>query len=77
MKYETTKPVTQQRLYVIMNRDNMKLLQTDINISEFSNFRTPATARWYFEVNSESDVEQLKDIVDFAKSENLQILFIG
>lgn len=55
----------------------MKLLQQHKDISQLSNFKTAATARWYFEVNSEDDLDQLKQVIDFAAAEDLKVLFIG
>ena len=55
----------------------MDFLRQHIDISQLSNFKTPAGARWYFEVNSEDDLDQLKQVVDFAKSGDLKVLFIG
>jgi len=55
----------------------VKLLQQHKDISGLSNFKTPAKARWYFEVNGEDDLGDLKEVVDFAKSEDLKILFVG
>jgi len=54
----------------------MDFLEENKDISELSNFKTPAKARWYFEVNSEDDLGNLKQVVDFAESEGLKILFI-
>lgn len=55
----------------------MDFLEQHKDISELSNFKTPAKARWYFEVNSEDDLGNLKKVIDFARSEDLKILFIG
>ena len=54
----------------------MKNLQENIDITSLSNYKTPAIARWYFEVNNESDVDKIFDIVQFAKEENLKVLFV-
>jgi len=55
----------------------MNFLEKNKDISELSNFKTPAKTTWYFEVNSEDDLDKLKQIVDFAESEDLKILFIA
>lgn len=55
----------------------MNILQQHKDITQLSNFKTPASARWYFEVKSEDDLGELKEVIDFAKSEDLKILFIG
>ena len=54
----------------------MKILQENINITSLSNFKTPAVARYYFEVKINDDVDKVFDIVTFAKNENLKVLFV-
>jgi hypothetical protein len=51
-------------------------LQQNIDITNLSNFKTKAYTKYFFEVNTRQDVDKIKDIVDFAKSEKLQILFV-
>ena len=51
-------------------------LQQNINITNLSNFKTKAFTKYYFEINTESDVLKLKEIFDFAEKENLKTLFI-
>ena len=55
----------------------MNFLEKNKDISELSNFKTPAKAVWYFEVNGEDDLDKLKQVVDFAESEDLKRLFVG
>lgn len=55
----------------------MKFLEKNKEISGLSNFQTPARARWYFEVNNEDDLVNLKQVIEFAKSQELNTLFIG
>jgi len=61
----------------------MKILQKntivaieDKDITELSNFKTKAYAKYYFEINSRQDLDKLVDIVYFIKNKNLDILFI-
>ncbi len=54
----------------------MDFLEKNKDISQLSNFKTPAKAAWYFEVNSEDDLDNLKQVIDFAKSKDLKVLFI-
>ncbi len=54
----------------------MKILQKNKEITELSNFKTKAFAKYYFEINSEDDVLRLNKINDFAFDNNLKILFI-
>jgi UDP-N-acetylmuramate dehydrogenase len=51
-------------------------LQTNINITNFSNFKTKAFTKYYYEINEEKDVLNLKEILNFSKKENLKTLFI-
>ena len=54
----------------------MKILQKNKEITELSNFKTKAFAKYYFEINSEDDVLRLNKINDFAFDNNLKILFV-
>lgn len=54
-----------------------KLLISDKDITQLSNFKTKAKTKYYFEINSLQDVFSLKNIVDFAKDKNLPLLFVG
>lgn len=55
----------------------MKYLQEKIDITSFSNYKTPASAKWFFEMWSISDVEKLYQIIDWAKKQNLPVLWIS
>ena len=54
----------------------MKILQKNKDITELSNFKTPASAKYYFEINSRQDVDKLFNIVQFAEKEKLKVLFV-
>jgi len=51
-------------------------LQKDIDITQLSNFKTKAKARFYYEINSEDDLDRLSSIYDFTKKNNLGFLII-
>ena len=55
----------------------MKNLEKNIDISHLSNYKTPAKAKWYFEVKQEDDVGKLSEIVEWAKIKELNILWIS
>ncbi len=55
----------------------MKILQQNIDITELSNFKTPAIARWYFEVKNNADVDRIYSIIQFAEEKKLKVLFVG
>jgi UDP-N-acetylmuramate dehydrogenase len=52
--------------YLIKNKD----------ITELSNFKTKAIARYYFEINSRQDIDKIHKIYNFSKKYNIKILFI-
>jgi len=52
--------------YLIENKD----------ITELSNFKTKAKARYYYEINNTDDVKNLSEIYLYAKLNNYKILFI-
>lgn len=54
----------------------MNILQKNKDITELSNFKTKAFAKYYFEINNRQDVDKLFDIVQFAEKEKLKVLFV-
>ncbi len=54
----------------------MKYLQDNVDITHLSNFKTPAVARYYFEINTIEDLEKLPSIYSFTKENNLNFLCI-
>lgn len=54
----------------------MNILQKNKDITELSNFKTKAFAKYYFEINNRQDVDKIFDIVQFAEKEKLKVLFI-
>ncbi len=56
---------------------NLNHIQENIDITHLSNFKTPAKARYYFEINNENDIELLAEVFDFAEKENYKTLIIG
>ena len=52
------------------------LLIKDKEITQLSNFKTKAKTKYYFEVNTLQDVFVLKEILIFAQTQNLPILFV-
>lgn len=54
----------------------MDFLEKNKDITELSNFKTPAKAKFYFEINSEKDIDSLKSIYDFANLHNVKILIV-
>lgn len=51
-------------------------LEKNIEITNLSNFKTKAFTKYYFEINSTSDVLKLKDINLFCKKNNISLLYI-
>ncbi|MDD3302526.1 MAG: UDP-N-acetylmuramate dehydrogenase [Candidatus Gracilibacteria bacterium] len=56
---------------------NIDFLQTNVDITNLSNFRTLAHTRYYFEIHTRQDIDKIEEIIKFAKNNNLKILFIG
>jgi UDP-N-acetylenolpyruvoylglucosamine reductase len=54
----------------------LDFLIKDKDITSFSNFRTPARARFYFEIKIRDDVLLLSKIFSFAKSKDIPVLFV-
>lgn len=55
----------------------MKYLQENVDITDLSNYKTPASARWYFEVSNEDDIEKLFEILQWTKKEWLDMLWVS
>ena len=54
----------------------MKYLQTKVDITHLSNFKTPAIAEYYFEINTIEDLEKLPTIYNFSQENDLEFLCI-
>ena len=54
----------------------MEILDKNVDITSLSNFNTKATAKYYFEINSDVDLKLLAEIYKFALNNNLKILFV-
>jgi len=52
-------------------------LKQNIDITNLSQFKTKATASYYYEINEYNDLENLKEILTFIKSKNLEYLIIS
>ena len=55
----------------------MDYLQRNVDITHASNFKTPAKADYYFEINESIDLEKLPEIYAFAKNNNKKFLCVG
>jgi len=49
----------------------LDFLEKNKDITSLSGFKTPAKAKYYFEINDVEDVDKLVDIVNFANKNNL------
>ena len=54
----------------------LKYLSKNKDITELSNFKTPAKAKYYFEIHNRQDIDKLFEIYNFSLSNNLKLLFI-
>lgn len=55
----------------------MDYLLQNIDISHLSNYKTPALAKYYFEIRSEQDLNDVFQIVLWAKQEDIKVLWIS
>ena len=51
-------------------------LEMDKDISDLSNFKTLAKAKYYLEINSRQDIDKLFNIYSYALKNNIKIMFI-
>ncbi len=54
----------------------LSYLRENIEITELSNFKTKAFTKYYFEINKLDDVYHIWEIYEFAKENDLKILFV-
>jgi len=54
----------------------MEYLQRSVDITNFSNFKTPAKAESYFEINTIDDLEKLPEIYQYAQKQDKQLLYV-
>lgn len=55
----------------------MRYLKENIDITNLSNYKTPAKARWYYEIDSTQNLEELYEVVKWAGKEQLDVLWVG
>lgn len=55
----------------------MKYLERNKDITQLSNFRTPAKAEYFYELKEEKEVEKIYEICKWAEENNLPVLFIS
>ena len=52
-------------------------LERNVDITDLSNYKTPARASYYYELKDTHNLERLTVIYNFAKSENLPVLIVS
>lgn len=55
----------------------MQYLEKDKDITELSNFKTPAKAAYFFELACEHDVQKLSEIDNFCRQRDIPLLLVG
>ncbi len=55
----------------------MKSLERDVDITDLSNFHTPATAKYFFELKNEEDIGKLAEVYAFAYAKSLSVLIVS
>ena len=54
----------------------MQYLEQNKDLKNFSSFRTDAISKYFFEIKNIDDIEKLKEIITFARENNLKYEFI-
>lgn len=54
----------------------MQYLEQNKDLKNFSSFRTDAISKYFFEIKNIDDIEKLKEIIKFARENNLKYEFI-
>jgi len=54
----------------------LNFLNKNKDITDLSNFKTKAIAKYYFEINLLEDLENLKEVIIFANINKFKYLFI-
>jgi len=54
----------------------LNILEKNKDISNLSNFKTKALSKYYYEINNEADIKNLEEVINYAKMNNLEYLFI-
>jgi len=52
-------------------------LEKNKDITELSNYKTPAVAEYFFELKNRQDIDKLFEIIQWANKEELPVLFIS
>lgn len=52
-------------------------LQTDFDVSFLSAFKTPARAKYFYDITEKGDIDELYDIISFARTEGIPFSFIA
>jgi len=55
----------------------LDFLEKNKDITQYSNFKTPATAKYFFEISSKDQIEELKKIFLYIQKNNLNYLIIS
>ena len=54
-----------------------EILLIDHDITYFSAFKTPLVARYFFDITTRDDIDHLSEIADFARNNQIPMLFLG
>lgn len=54
----------------------ISFLETNKNLTNLSSFRTKAVSKYFFEVKNLEDIDKLKEIISFARQNNIRYEFI-
>lgn len=55
----------------------IEYIERNKDITQLSNYKTPAKAKYYFEIKRRQDIDKLFEIIKWARKEDIQVLFIS
>ncbi|NDK10065.1 UDP-N-acetylmuramate dehydrogenase [Candidatus Gracilibacteria bacterium] len=55
----------------------MDILQKNVDITELSNYKTPAITEYFFEINSEEDIDNIFNIYKWASKKDIPVLIVS
>ncbi len=55
----------------------MEDIQKDKDITELSNYKTPAKARYFFEICTRQDIDKIPQMLLWAESQKIPYIFIS
>jgi len=54
----------------------LDIFKRNIDVTNLSNFKTKAKAKYYFEINNKDDLSKLADIFKYIEENKIEYLFV-